>query len=55
MTDCWITDQLALIKAKKQSKMNIENNFQVKSYNLIPETDVKNMVHFILIHQQKQD
>lgn len=35
--------------------MNIESNFWVKNYNLIPENDVKNMIYFILIHQQKQD
>lgn len=51
----WLLKQLPLIKEKQQIKMNIESNFWVKNYNLIPENDVKNMIYFILIHQQKQD
>lgn len=51
----WLLKQLLLIKEKKQIKMNIESNFWVKDYNLIPENDVKNMIYFILIHQQKQN
>lgn len=34
--------------------MNIGCNFWVKDYNLFPETDVKNVIHLVPIHQQKQ-
>lgn len=34
--------------------MNIGCNFWVQGYNLIPETDVKNTIHLVPIHQLKQ-
>lgn len=41
----WLLKQLALINSKKRIKMNIGRNFRVKGYNLIPENDIKNMIH----------